>query len=122
MWSLSFGQAWLCAWEEATSTRVLGCVGTELNSNESCENWERVDLEILKGEPWADIKCFHAGGEAKWWLSEAKTNGYLDLDGVQDRASGIIPFIELTPDMFARIERRRAWLRRVGYYSLFPHG
>jgi hypothetical protein len=100
--------SWLC-WRRTQFKRILRKLGMS-------------GPEILRGEPWADIKCFHAGGEAKWWLSEAKTKGYLDLNGVQDRASAVLPFVELKPDMFARIERRRAWLKRVGYYSLFPHG
>jgi hypothetical protein len=75
---------------------------------------------ILKGEPWTEIKCFHAGGEAKWWLLETKNKGYLDSNETKTHPSRPLPFKELKPDVFAQIERRRSWLRRAGYYSLFP--
>jgi hypothetical protein len=33
---------------------------------------------ILISEPWDDLKCFHAGGEAKWWLNTVRELGLLD--------------------------------------------
>jgi hypothetical protein len=74
---------------------------------------------ILKSEPWTNIKCFHAGGEAKWWLLEAKNAGYIDRSEVRTHPSRPLPFEELKPEVFARIEQRRSWLKKVGYYSLF---
>lgn len=97
---------WLC-WRRTQFKRVLRKIGMSGPS-------------ILKGEPWAEIKCFHAGGEAKWWLSEAKNRGYLDANEVKLSRSSPLPLKELKRDMFFAIERRRAWLNRMGYYALFP--
>jgi hypothetical protein len=97
--------AWLC-WHRTQFKRIARKLGTS-------------GSEILRGEPWADIKCFHAGGEAKWWLSEAKNKGFLDRREVKCQRLSPEPFEELTPTSFAGIERRRLWLRRLGYYSLF---
>jgi len=33
---------------------------------------------ILISEPWDDLKCFHAGGEAKWWLNTVRELGLLN--------------------------------------------
>jgi hypothetical protein len=96
---------WLC-WHRTQLKRVARRLGAEGST-------------ILKSEPWTDIKCFHAGGEAKWWLLEAKDKGYLEGSGVRPRPSCPLPFEELKPDVFVRIEQRRGWLRKVGYYSLF---
>jgi hypothetical protein len=97
--------AWLC-WRRTQFKRIHRKLGASGST-------------ILKGEPWADIKCFHAGGEAKWWLAEAKNKGLLDKHQVKSQRSSPLPFEELRPDVFAGIERRRHWLKRIGYYSLF---
>jgi hypothetical protein len=97
---------WLC-WRRTQFKRILRRLGGDGSL-------------ILKGEPWKDIKCFHAGGEAKWWLSEAKGKGYLDAGDIKTCMTDPIPFEELKPSMFARLEQRRRWLRTLGYYSLFP--
>jgi hypothetical protein len=97
--------AWLC-WHRTQFKRIARKIG-------------RSGYEILRREPWTDIKCFHAGGEAKWWLSEAKNKGFLDGHEVKSGRLSPRPFEELTPAGFAWIERRRLWLRRSGYYSLF---
>jgi hypothetical protein len=98
-------RAWLC-WHRTQFKRVARKLGTS-------------GSEILKREPWADIKCFHAGGEAKWWLSEAKNKGYLDSHEIKSHRLRPEPFEALAPAVFAGLERRRYWLRRLGYYSLF---
>jgi hypothetical protein len=97
--------AWLC-WHRTQFKRIA----RKLGKNGS---------EILRREPWAEIKCFHAGGEAKWWLAEAKSKGFLDKREVNFRKFSPQLFEELTPAAYARIERRRLWLGRMGYYSLF---
>jgi hypothetical protein len=99
-------KAWLC-WRRTKLKRVARKLGTN-------------GATILKGEPWGDIKCFHAGGEAKWWVAEAKGRGFLkEGHGKSDRTRPL-PFEELKPDVFAAIEWRRYWLNRIGYYALFP--
>jgi hypothetical protein len=97
---------WLC-WHRTQFKRVSRRLGASGST-------------ILKSEPWKDIKCFHAGGEAKWWLLEAKNKGYLDSNEARTLPTRPLPFVELKPNAFAQIERRRDWLRKAGYYSLFP--
>ena len=99
-------QAWLC-WRRTQFKRIFRKLGGS-------------GSEILRWEPWPDIKCFHAGGEAKWWLLEAERRGFLDSDKVMSGKFSPLPFEELAPEVFAIIERRRLWLRKMGYYSLFP--
>lgn len=99
-------QAWLC-WRRTQFKRIFRKLGGS-------------GAEILRWEPWADIKCFHAGGEAKWWLLDAKAKGFLDSDEAKSFSTSPLPFQELTPDVFAGIEQRRLWLKTLGYYSLFP--
>jgi hypothetical protein len=98
-------KAWLC-WRRTQFKRIFRKLGAS-------------GAVILRQEPWADIKCFHAGGEAKWWLSDAKSKGFLDSHEVNRLKFSPLPFQELTPDVFAAIERRRLWAKRLGYYSLF---
>jgi hypothetical protein len=97
--------AWMC-WHRTQFKRIARKLGTS-------------GSVILRGEPWADIKCFHAGGEAKWWLEDAKSKGFLDRGEVKSRRLRPVPFEELKPGVFAGLERRRLWLGRLGYYSLF---
>jgi hypothetical protein len=78
--------------------------------------------QLLRREPFSTIKCFHAGGEAKYWLEEATDRGWLDSDNVMDSPGTVLPFIELTPGTYRRDQAVKSWLRRFGYYSLFPSG
>ena len=73
---------------------------------------------ILESEQWPAMKCFHAGGEAKWWLPEFITT--------QDEASASVveysptqPFIELTPGRYFFEQRAKGLLRGLGYYRAF---
>jgi len=76
-------------------------------------------LHLLRVEDFSSIKCFHAGGEAKWWLEEAKQKGMLDR-GRDLRSPGrILPFEELRPNSFDREQRVKTVLARLGYYSVF---
>jgi len=68
------------------------------------------------------MKCFHAGGEAKYWLQEAKERGWLDSDKSLDKIGAVLPFIELTPGAYRREQAIKSSLRRVGYYNLFSRG
>ena len=97
--------SWLC-WRRTQFKRIMRRFGVS-------------GPVILKSEPWADIKCFHAGGEAKWWLADAKAKGYLDRGEVRTSPSRSVPFEELKTGVFDQIERRRGWLKRLGYYSVF---
>jgi hypothetical protein len=76
-------------------------------------------LRILRSEPWADMKCFHAGGEAKWWLHQAREAGILDSKADLSRPGRVIPFVELTPADYARERAFKRVLRVLGYYHMF---
>jgi hypothetical protein len=74
---------------------------------------------ILKSEPWTTFKCFHAGGEAKWWLHAARETGVLDGMMAHDQPGRIIPFVELKPSHYARERAFKQALRALGYYQIF---
>ncbi len=78
--------------------------------------------QLLRLEPFATIKCFHAGGEAKNWLHAAKQRQWLDSGRILNAAGTMLPFSEFTRAAYDRDQALKAWLRRVGYYSLFPGG
>ncbi len=74
---------------------------------------------ILASESWSEMKCFHAGGEAKWWLPE-----FIAALGDSPRrevteSSGITPFIELTRERYVREQQAKGFLRGLGYYRVF---
>jgi hypothetical protein len=75
---------------------------------------------LLRHERFPTMKCFHAGGEAKYWLQEAHQRKWLDSDTVLDQPGTILPFVELTQDAYRRDQAVKSWLKRFGYYSLFP--
>jgi hypothetical protein len=74
---------------------------------------------ILKHEPFAMMKCFHAGGEAKWWLAGAQARGILDRGRDLTAHSAFKPYQELTPSEYYSLQKTRRLLRKFGYYSLF---
>jgi len=76
-------------------------------------------IQLLRVEDFSSIKCFHAGGEAKWWLAEAKQRGMLDQS--RDRTSNgeILPFEELLPATYYREQRVKSTLAKLGYYTVF---
>jgi hypothetical protein len=96
---------WLC-WHRTQYKRVLRKFGAS-------------GIHILRRERLAKIKCFHAGGEVKWWLPEAHALGILDYREEITESGSIVPFTELSPVEFRNMQRNRRWLRRLGYYALF---
>ena len=62
-------------------------------------------LNILRRESLREVKCFHAGGNAKWWLVDAINAGMLDPVGPQEQPFPPIPYQEYTR---ARFERKQA--------------
>jgi hypothetical protein len=96
---------WKC-WHRSPAIRVKTKIGVS-------------GLRILKSEPWASLKCFHAGGEAKWWLREARQAGMLDGVAEHRDAGRTIPFVELTPARYARERAFKRVLKAMGYYQIF---
>ncbi len=74
---------------------------------------------ILKDESWSEIKCFHAGGEAKSWIPGAEAAGLFQKPLEQSRPGAIRPFVELKPASYAREQSLKRLLRSTGYYALF---
>jgi hypothetical protein len=96
---------WRC-WRRSLTSRVRAKLGVS-------------GLNILRSEPWAGLKCFHAGGEAKWWLHAAREAGMLDAMADHSQPGRIIPFIELTPALYARERAFKRVLQAMGYYQIF---
>jgi len=74
---------------------------------------------ILSSEPWADLKCFHAGGEAKQWLNAVRESGLLDGQAAHSAPGRVLPFVELTPAHYARERAFKRVLQSLGYYRIF---
>jgi hypothetical protein len=76
-------------------------------------------VAILRAEKFARMKCFHAGGEAKWWISDAQRGGFLDPSSDVLEPSPIRRPVELTRWRFETEQKAKDLLRRMGYYNLF---
>jgi hypothetical protein len=96
---------WKC-WRRSPAKRVMTKLGAS-------------GTRILKSERWAEFKCFHAGGEAKWWLHAARGEGFLDRGAEHGRPGHVIPFVELTPRDYAREQAFKRVLQTVGFYQIF---
>jgi hypothetical protein len=96
---------WSC-WHRTQTKRILRKLGAG-------------GLRILGSERWNSMKCFHAGGEAKWWLPEAHEAGMLERGPEHLEEGPAMPFVELTPAQYGREQRGKKMLRTLGYYRLF---
>jgi hypothetical protein len=96
---------WKC-WRRSPAKRVMAKLGVS-------------GQRILRSEPWTSLKCFHAGGEAKWWLHTAREIGHIDSHLIQIDPGHVIPFAELTAAHYAREMAFKRVLQAVGYYQIF---
>ncbi|MGD0857901.1 MAG: hypothetical protein ABR912_01155 [Terracidiphilus sp.] len=96
---------WKC-WRRSPAKRVMTKLGASGQS-------------ILQSESWASMKCFHAGGEAKWWLHKARESGLLDGRATLLQPGRVLPFEELTPAQYARERAFKRTLQAMGYYQIF---
>ena len=97
---------WVC-WHRTQYKRALMKLGV-------------TGASILRREPFCKMKCFHAGGEAKWWLTRTQALGILDRGGRDiTTESEFRSYQELKPAEYYSLQRNRRLLRKVGYYSLF---
>jgi hypothetical protein len=96
---------WKC-WRRSPAKRVMTKLGVS-------------GQHILKSEPWAGLKCFHAGGEAKWWLHKGRESGLLDGRATLPQPGRVLPFEELTPAQYARELAFKRMLQAMGYYQIF---
>jgi hypothetical protein len=77
---------------------------------------------ILASEPWRKMKCFHAGGEAKWWLNDAETSGRIERGASLLEPGRVLPFVELTARRFEQEQAAKNMLAELGYYRVFDAG
>jgi hypothetical protein len=87
--------------------------------------WKRLALRlgasgrtVLRAERFDDMKCFHGGGIAKWWVPEALAAGDLPPPAQVLETRTPLPFEELTRPAYESTQRLKAWARRAGYYRL----
>ena len=73
---------------------------------------------IITMEPWGAMKCFHAGGEAKWWLPEFISAQPHAPSNISE-TSPIKPFVALTPQRYYFEQQAKGLLRGLGYYRAF---
>ena len=85
--------------------------------------WKRLLLRfgtsgrtVLRSERFSEMKCFHGGGIAKWWVPEALKAGDLPAPGEVVESIAPKPFEELTRDAYELTQRLKSWARRAGYY------
>jgi hypothetical protein len=98
-------KAWSC-WHRTQRKRVMRKIGVR-------------GVRILRTERWREMKCFHGGGEAKWWLPDAHAAGMLGRGPEHLDASEVRPFVELTAAEYGRQQNIKQLLRKFGYYRVF---
>lgn len=74
---------------------------------------------ILKSEAWQQMKCFHAGGEAKWWLRAMEDTRMFPPMTEQTTAGKVIPYVELSSIRYNCEQFLKNAIGRLGYYRLF---
>ena len=94
---------WVC-WHRTQGKRLLQKLGADGNAILASENWDR-------------MKCFHAGGEAKWWLPAVMQNRPNQTSITQ--RGRVLPFIELSSQRYACEQGLKGALRATGYYRMF---
>lgn len=88
-------------------------------------HWKRLSVKLgvagerlLNVEPFGQIKCFHGGGAAKWWIPGYERQGRMPTPRVLDAAGTVRPFEPLTRDEYLASQRLRRVARAMGYYKL----
>ncbi len=95
---------WVC-WHRTQGKRLRRKLGADGNA-------------ILASEPWSTLKCFHAGGEAKWWVPTYAAS--LPANAAQITQPGkVAPYVELTREYYEKEQRLKSVIRNLGYYKLF---
>jgi hypothetical protein len=96
---------WVC-WHRTQTKRIRRKLGASGDA-------------ILASEPWSRMKCFHAGGEAKWWVPAYVAQHASTQPRPVIEPSTLTPFIELTPAHYEREQSAKQILHNLGYYRLF---
>jgi hypothetical protein len=98
-------ERWRC-WRRTQLARILLKAGVS-------------GVNVLRGQPFSQMKCFHAGGEAKWWLADAQRAGLMDQSRELLDESRVLPFVELTRLRFDAEQSVKVLLQKLGYYRVF---
>jgi hypothetical protein len=72
--------------------------------------------QLLRVDPFAQIKCFHGGGAAKWWIAETVKRGYIPAPQHIENHFAPQPVEELTLAEYERTQRIKTLARKLGYY------
>jgi hypothetical protein len=99
---------WVC-WHRTQRKRILCKLGGD-------------GRRLLRSEPLSEMKCFHAGGEAKSWLVDLATTHNSAPEVTYLQPSPVLPFVELTSTRFEREQALRGLIGGLGYYRLFGAG
>lgn len=77
-------------------------------------------MSLVGTNNFHSIKCFHAGGLAKYWIAEAHQAGLLNTPQQPHLEPGrILPFVELHPTTYRREQKMKKMLGKLGYYDFF---
>lgn len=96
---------WVC-WRRSQSKRLRRKLGASGKA-------------ILRAEPWSTLKCFHAGGEAKWWLPEIVDEGNAPRDLTDIPSDPPRPFVPLTGTRYACEQAAKNLAGSLGYHRVF---
>lgn len=87
--------------------------------------WKRALLKlgasgrtVLKSEHFGDMKVFHGGGVAKWWVPEALKAGELPQPRQIIESRTPAPFEELTRKEYDSAQSLKKLARKLGYYRI----
>jgi len=89
------------------------------------QQWKHLALKLgvkgatlLRLQSFHDAKCFHAGGMAKWWLTEMRRERPFPPPRSLTSSRKGKPFEELTAQAQHADRRLKRLARRLGYYRL----
>jgi hypothetical protein len=101
-------RSWVC-WRRTQRKRILRKLGVD-------------GISLLRSEPFSEMKCFHAGGEAKAWLTELAASRASAPATSHLHPTPVLPFVELTSSRFEREQAARNLMAGLGYHRLFGAG
>jgi hypothetical protein len=99
---------WVC-WRRTQRKRMLRKLGAN-------------GLRLLSSEPFSEMKCFHAGGEAKSWLVDIAAARASEPAASYIQTATVMPFVELSSSRYEREQTLRSVIAGLGYYRLFGAG
>jgi hypothetical protein len=75
-------------------------------------------VELLRSDPFGELKCFHAGGSAKHWLVAAENAGLFSRGKTLDKPLAPIPYVEYRRQKFERKQMAVGIARSLGLMKL----